>query len=165
MLLAPLPGDLTVDSGITDMEEFPFDSWYDLPFYAGYFIFSTSEGVVLGYIRSWRHDRWLHHGLSLAFAGSILAALNLSALELPDLAFLQLDATATWPKSLSSSPFSLLPNDSSHWFVYNHESGILAIDHPENTSQINSIRFYQTKRPTLDVDPDDGRVNYDQGSP
>ena len=78
---------------------FPFDHLYDLPFYGGYVIFSAIGGAVLGYIRYWGHDRWLHHGLSLAFAGAIFAALSLSALDLPDLPYVELNASSSWPEN------------------------------------------------------------------
>src|SRR5215210_4885619 len=81
---------------------FPFDSWYDVPFYAGFFMFSAFGGLIIGYIRLWEHDQWLHHGLSLAFTGAIFGALSLSALELPDLPFVEIEATMYWPNELSS---------------------------------------------------------------
>lgn len=145
------------------VKTFPFDHWYDLPFYGGYLIFSAVGGVVLGYIRYWGHDRWLHHGLSLAFAGAVFAALSLSALELPDLPYIELDASQTWPESLpSSTPFTLLANDSNHWYLYNRESGVLSVNHPESPSGAAIMRFWdQVERPDVDIDPDDGRVNYD----
>jgi hypothetical protein len=121
-LLAPLLGHPTADGDIAD-RGVPLRYVVRLSFlgrllrlYVGYFVFSALGGVVLGYIRFWRHDRWLHHGLSLAFAGSIFAALSLSALELPDLPFAELDATMSWPESLPhNDPFRLLSNDSNHW--------------------------------------------------
>lgn len=142
---------------------FPFDHLYDLPFYGGYLIFSAIGGVVLGYIRFWGHDKWLHHGVSLAFAGAIFAALSLSALELPDLPYLELDASSTWPETLPSSvPYTLLANDSNHWYLYNRESGVLSVNHPENPEGAAMMRFWdQVERPDVDIDPDDGRLNYD----
>ena len=138
---------------------FPFDSWYDTPFYVGYFIFSALGGLIIGYIRFRGHDRWLHHGLSLAFAGSIFAALSLSALELPDLPFVEVEATTNWPKELSSNPFRLLSSDSNRWYVYNSESGLLALDQPD----VKSVRYWdETKEHTPAVNPEeDGRVNPD----
>ncbi len=64
-----------------------------LPFYVGYFIFSACGGFIIGYIRFRGHDRWIHHGLSLAFAGATFGALSLSALDLPDLPFVEIEAT------------------------------------------------------------------------
>ena len=146
--------------------EFPVDSWYDLPFLGGYFIFSALGGIVLGYIRFWGHDRWLHHGLVLAFTGSIFAGLCLAALELPlDLPYVQLEATQSWPESLpSSSRYRLLGSDPQNLYVYNRESGILAISsHPASQTGESITRYWeQTKRPSVNVDPiEDGRVNDD----
>src|SRR5215212_6704935 len=145
---------------------FPFDHLYDLPFYGGYVIFSAIGGAVLGYIRYWGHDRWLHHGLSLAFAGAIFAALSLSALDLPDLPYVELNASSSWPENLpSSTPFTLLANDSNHWYVYNRESGVVSVNHPENSSGAAMMRFWdQVERPDVDISFDDGRLNYDPDS-
>jgi hypothetical protein len=146
--------------------EFPLDSWYDLPFLGGYFIFCALGGIVLGYIRFWGHDRWWHHGLVLAFVGSIFAGLCLSALELPlDLPYVELEATQSWPESLpSSSQYRLLGSDPNTLYVYNRESGILAVSsHSANQTGQGITRYWgQTKRPPLNVDPrEDGRVNHD----
>ena len=138
---------------------FPFDSWYDFPFYAAYFIFSACGGAIIGYIRFRGLHRWLHHGLSLAFAGAIFGALSLSALQLPDLPLVEIEATTNWPKELSSSPFRLLSNDTQHWYVYNRESGMLALDQ----GSVKSIRYWdETQKRPPDISPEeDGRVNPD----
>ena len=140
-------------------KNFPFNSWYDLPFYAGYFTFSACGGVILGYIRFRGHRKWVHHGLSVAFAGAIFGALSLSALELPDLPFIEIEATTTWPSELSGTPFRLLSNDSNHWYIYNSESGILAL----HQQDVQSVRFWDdTQERPSDVSPtEDGRVNPD----
>ncbi len=141
------------------IKDFPFDTWYDLPFYVGYFIFSACGGFIIGYIRFRGHDRWIHHGLSLAFAGAIFGALSLSALDLPDLPFVEIEATTNWPEELSSTPFRLLSTESNHWNVYNRESGILALDHTD----VENVRYWdETQKRTSDVSPEeDGRVNPD----
>ncbi len=137
--------------------DFPFDSWYDVPFYAGCLIFSACGGVVLGYIRFRGYDRWLHHGLSVAFAGAIFGALCLSALELPDLPYVEVEATANWPQELSGTRFKLLANDPQHWYVYNRESGMLALEQ----SDVKRVRYWdETQRRSSEVSPkEDGRVN------
>ena len=143
------------------MSGFPADSWYDAPFYGGYFIFSAVGGLVMGYIRFKGQDRWIHHGLSLAFVGSIFAALCLSALQLPDLPYVEIEASSSnWPGSLSASPFRLLSGaTSNYWYVYNHEEGLLALDQTD----VKSIRYWdETRRRTPTVNPSaDGRVNTD----
>ena len=145
------------------VKTFPFDTWYDLPFYGSYLIFSAVGGIVLGYIRYWGHDKWLHHGVSLAFAGAIFAAISLSALELPDLPYMELNASSTWPETLpESTPFTLLANESNHWYLYNRESGVISLNHPENPEGAAIMRFWdQLERPDVDSNTDDGRVNYD----
>jgi hypothetical protein len=149
--------------------EFPVDSWYDLPFLGGYIIFAALGGAVLGYIRFWGHDRWWHHGLILAFIGSIFAGLCLSALELPlDLPYVQPVATQSWPQNLpSDSRYRLLSSDPNNLYVYNRESGILVISsHPGNQTGQDINRYWdQTKRPPVNIDPEeDGRVNNDPGA-
>jgi hypothetical protein len=146
--------------------EFPVDTWYDLPFLGGYLIFSALGGIILGYIRFWGHDRWLHHGLILAFIGSIFAGLCLAALELPlDLPYVQLEATQSWPESLpSSNRYRLLGSDPNNLYVYNRESGILSISSHSSSQTGESITRYwdQTKRPPVNADSkQDGRVNED----
>jgi len=139
--------------------DFPFDSWYDAPFYAGYFVFSAFGGVVIGYIRFRGYDRWLHHGLSLAFAGAIFGALSLSALGLPDLPVVEIEAATNWPKELSGTPFRLLANDPQHWYVYNSESGMLALAQED----VKRVRYWdETQKRPLYIGPkEDGRVNPD----
>lgn len=141
------------------IHNFPFDSWYDLPFYSGYFICSACGGVIIGYIRFRGYDRWLHHGVLVAFAAAIFGALSLSALQLPDLPFVEIEATTNWPSELPSTQFRLLGNDSQHWYVYNRESGLLALNQPD----VKSVRYWdETQKRTPDVSPrEDGRVNPD----
>src|SRR5919202_4135082 len=138
---------------------FPFDSWYDAIFYGAYFVFSACGGVLIGYIRSRGHHKFWHHGLLVAFAAAIFGALSLSALQLPDLPFVEIEATTNWPSELPSTQFRLLGNDSQHWYVYNRESGLLALNQPD----VKSVRYWdETQKRTPDVSPrEDGRVNPD----
>jgi len=140
---------------------FPFDSWYDVPFYAGYLVFSALGGLIIGFVRFKGPDGWIHHGLTLAFVGSIFAALCLSALELPNLPYVEVDASSTsWPSSLSGSPFRLLAGPTSnYWYVYNQQDGLLALQQ----SDVKSIRYWdKTKRRAPTVNPgEDGHVNSD----
>jgi hypothetical protein len=146
--------------------EFPVDGRYDLPFLGGYVAFSALGGVALGYIRFWGHDRWKHHGLVLAFVGSIIAGLCLSSLELPrDLPYVELDASESWPEDLPNADhFRLLNSDPNNLYVYNRESGILSISSHSSSQTAQSITRYwdQPKRPPVDTASDeDGRVNDD----
>ena len=95
--------------------------------------------------------------MSLAYAGAIFGALCLSALELPDLPYVEVEATASWPEELSGTPGKLLANDPQHWYVYNRESGMLALEQ----SDVKRTRYWdETQRRTPDVSPkEDGHVN------
>jgi hypothetical protein len=137
---------------------FPFDSWYDAIFYGGYFGFSALGGTLIGYIRFVGYHSFFHYGLLVAFAGAIFGALSLSALELPNLPLIEVEATTEWPQELRGSPYRLLSNDSQHWYVYNRESGMLAMDQAD----VKSVRFWDdTQERTPDVGSQDGRVNPD----
>ena len=145
--------------------EFPLDHWYDLPFLGGYFTFSALGGVVLGYIRFWGYDRWMHHGVALAFAGSIFAGLCLSALELPrDLPYVEPQASQSWPESLpSGSRYRFLGSDPNNLYIYNRENGILTISSHSSSQTGQSITRYwdEPKRPPVDINSKDSRLNSD----
>ncbi len=145
--------------------EFPLDHWYDLPFLGGYFTFSALGGVVLGYIRFWGYDRWMHHGVALAFAGSIFAGLCLSALELPrDLPYVEPQASQSWPESLpSGSRYRFLGSDPNNLHIYNRENGILTISsHPSSQTGQSITRYWdEPKRPPVNINSKDGRMNGD----
>jgi hypothetical protein len=137
---------------------FPFDSWYDAIFYGGYLGFSALGGTLIGYLRFMGYHRFFHHGLLVAFAGAIFGALSLSALELPNLPLVEVKATTEWPQELTGSPFRLLSNDAQHWYVYNRESGMLAMQQAD----VESVRFWDdSQERTPDVSSQDGRVNPD----
>ena len=139
-------------------QNFPFDSWYDALFYGLYLGSCALGGTLIGYIRFMGHHRFFHHGLLVAFAAAIFGALSLSALELPNLPLVEVEATTEWPQELAGSPFRLLSNDSQHWYVYNRESGMLAMDQAD----VKSVRFWDdTQERTPDVGSQDGRVNPD----
>jgi hypothetical protein len=144
---------------------FPIDSWYDVPFLAGYAIFSVAGGATVGYMRFWGHrERWLRYGLALAFTGAILAALSLSALRLPDLPFVQFRATSEWPNRLPSPYFRLLSSNKNIVYVYNRQSGILAVNQTVGPTATQNVRYWDTpKMRAPDIDPGKaGRVNSSQ---
>ena len=96
----------------------------------------------------------------------MFAGLCLAALELPlDLPYVQLEATQSWPESLpGSNRYRLLDSDPQNLYVYNRESGILAISsHSGSQTGENITRYWdQTKRPPVNIDPkENGRVNDD----
>jgi hypothetical protein len=82
-----------------------------------------------------------------------------------DLPYVELEATQSWPESLpSSSRYRLLGSDPNNLYVYNRESGILAVSsRPAGQTGQSITRYWgQTKRPPMNVDPrEDGRVNDD----
>jgi len=96
---------------------FPFDSWYDAIFYGIYLVSCGVGGAMIGYIRFMGHHRFFHHGLLVAFVTAIFGALSLSALELPNLPLVEIEAATEWPQKLVGSPYRLLSNDSQHWYV------------------------------------------------
>jgi len=104
--------------------------------------------------------------MAFAFAGSILAGLCLSALELPrDLPYVEIQATQSWPESLpSGSRYKFLGSDPQNLYVYNRENGILTINAHSSSQTGQSITRYwdDTKRPPVSVNPkEEGRVNDD----
>jgi hypothetical protein len=112
-----------------------------------------------GYIRFMGHHGLFRHGLLVAFVAAIFGALSLSALELPNLPLVEIEATTSWPTELTSTPYRLLSNDSQHWYVYNRESGMLAMDQAD----VKSVRFWDDtqERPPTVSPGQDGRVNPD----
>ncbi len=135
---------------------FPFDSWYDAIFYGIYLGSCAFGGTLIGYIRYMGHHRFFQHGLLVAFAAAIFGALSLSALELPNLPLVEIEASTEWPRELVGTPYRLLANDSQHWYVYNRESGMLAMDQAD----VKSVRFWDdTQERAPDIDSQDGRVN------
>jgi hypothetical protein len=138
---------------------FPFDSWYDAIFYGIYLGSCALGGTLIGYIRFMGHHGLFRHGLLVAFVAAIFGALSLSALELPNLPLVEIEATTSWPTELTSTPYRLLSNDSQHWYVYNRESGMLAMDQAD----VKSVRFWDDtqERPPTVSPGQDGRVNPD----
>ena len=136
---------------------FPFDSWYDAIFYGIYLGSCALGGALIGYIRFMGHYRFFQHGLLVAFAAAIFGALSLSALELPNLPLVEVEATMSWPTELPSNPYRLLSNDSQHWYVYNRESGMLALDQAD----VKIVRFWDDtqERPPAVSPGQDGRIN------
>jgi hypothetical protein len=56
-------------------------------------------------------------------------------------------------------PYRLLSNDSQHWYVYNRESGMLAMEQAD----VKSVRFWDDtqERPPAVSPGQDGRINPD----
>ncbi len=74
--------------------DFDVDSWYDAPFLIAFLALSAASGIVVIHARHLEGGRRFLHGLAIAYAGAVLAALSLSALQLPDLPQVELDAAA-----------------------------------------------------------------------
>ncbi len=137
--------------------DFDIDSWYDAPFLAAFVLLSAAAGTVLIHARHREGGRRFLHGLAVAYAGAVLAALSLSALQLPDLPQVELKAEAeSWPLRPADEPFVLLSQEAGYWHVYNRTRGLLAV--PDDEAKV--VRQWdETKanKPAFDADRDDQR--------
>ena len=137
--------------------DFDVDSWYDAPFLVAFLALSAAAGAVVIYARHQEGGRRFLHGLAIAYAGAVLAALSLSALQLPDLPQVELDATAeAWPERPTSEPFVVLSQGAGYWHVYNRTSGLLAVP-DEETKVVRHWDETKTNKPTFDAERDDRR--------
>lgn len=93
-------------------DDFGVDSWYDLPILASFVVLSAAAGSVVIHTRHRERGRRFLQGLAVAYAGAVLAALSLSALQLPDLPLVELEAEAgAWAERLSSARSGDLPGN------------------------------------------------------
>jgi len=137
--------------------DFGVDSWYDAPFLAAFVALSAAAGAVVIHARHREGGRRFLHGLALAYAGAVLAALSLSALQLPDLPQVELDAAAeTWPERPTGEPFVLLSQEAGYWHVYNRTSGLLAVP-DEEAKVVRQWDETKTNKPAFDAERDDRR--------
>ena len=137
--------------------DFAVDSWYDAPFLAAFVLFCAAAGTVVIHARHREGGRRFLHGLALAYAGALLAALSLSALQFPDLPQVELDAAAeAWPERPTGEPFVVLSQGAGYWHVYNRTSGLLAVPE-EETKVVRHWDETKTNKPALEAERDDRR--------
>jgi hypothetical protein len=137
--------------------DFDVDSWYDAPFLVAFLALCAAAGTVVIHARHRERGRKFLHGLAVAYAGAVLAALSLSALQLPDLPQVELDAAAeTWPERPTGEPFVLLSQEAGYWHVYNRTSGLLAVP-DEEAKVVRQWDETKTNKPAFDAERDDRR--------
>jgi hypothetical protein len=104
--------------------------WNEIKYVAGFFALSTGSGVAIGYAMTQGHRSYFYAGLMVAYAGSVLAALCIAAIQSPQLPLVEVDAKAN--KAIPCSEvepdklFVLLAESEAYWYVYN-EDGLLAL--------------------------------------
>jgi hypothetical protein len=137
--------------------DFDVDSGYDAPFLGAFLALSAAAGTVVIHARHLESGRRFLHGLAIAYAGAVLAALSLSALQLPDLPQVELDAAAeAWPERPTGETFVVLSQGAGYWHVYNRTSGLLAVP-DEETKVVRHWDETKTHKPTFDAERDDRR--------
>lgn len=116
------------------------EGWGDVGFVAGFLGFSTGSGLVIGYARSGSQKRHFFAGMLVAYAGAILAALCISAIQDPQLPLVEVNAQVASVTACSEVPterlFVLLAESEAYWYVYNSD-GLLAL--PNGDAQV--IRY------------------------
>jgi hypothetical protein len=114
--------------------------WGGIGFVAGFFGFSAGSGLVIGYARSRGQRKHFITGMLVAYAGAILAALCISAIQKPQLPLVEIDAEVANVTACSEVPterlFVLLAESEAYWYVYNRD-GLLAL--PNEDAQV--IRY------------------------
>lgn len=137
--------------------DFAVDSWYDAPFLAAFVLLSASAGALVVHAKHRERGGRVPHKLAVAYAGAVVAALSLSALQLPDLPLVELEAEAeTWPERLPGEPFVLLAQGQGYWHVYNRTNGLLAV--PEDEAKV--VRHWdemKANKPAFNAERDDQR--------
>lgn len=116
------------------------EGWGDVGLVAGFLGFSTGSGLVIGYARSSGQRKHFFTGMLVAYAGAILAALCISAIQDPQLPLVEIDAEVANVSACSEVPterlFVLLAESEAYWYVYNRD-GLLAL--PNGDAQV--IRY------------------------
>ena len=115
---------------------------------AGFLVFSIGGGVLIGYTRHRNLEGFFLTGLAVAYAGSILAALCIAPLDVPDLPLMHIDARVGDAEGSCAGPpdktFVKLAESATHWDAYN-ESGLYSIPYEE----LKYVRYYQDDCPAL----------------
>jgi hypothetical protein len=116
------------------------NGWNEIKYVAGFLALSIGSGVAMGYAMTRGQRSHFFAGLMVAYAGSVLAALCIAAIQSPQLPLVEVDAKTN--KAIPCSEvqpdklFVLLAESEAYWYVYNEE-GLLAL--PNQDAQI--IRY------------------------
>ena len=141
LVLLPVAAFLTYNS-------VPLDGWEDAPYVAGFLIFSVGGGILVGYTRLRHHEGFFLTGLAIAYAGSLLAALCIAPLDVPNLPLMHIDARMGGAEgSCAGQPdktFVKLAESATHWHAYN-KSGLYSIPYQD----LKYVRYYEDECPAL----------------
>ncbi len=140
IVLLPVAAVLTYNS-------VPLNGWEDLPYVAGFLVFSIGGGVLVGYTRLWHLESYFLAGMATAYVGSILAALSIAPLDVPNLPLIRTDVQVGPGESCKGPPdktFVKLEESDTHWHVYN-ESGVYSIPYRD----VGYARYYEQDCPGL----------------
>ncbi len=105
------------------------DTWSDVMAFGGFVVLSVGVGVLVGYLRARDSESLVPTGLVVAYAGAVLAALCLAAINPPSLPLVRLDAQPGVTPSctkMTDKTFVLLSTNSGYWHVFN-EDGLYAV--------------------------------------
>lgn len=118
------------------------DAWHDILFLAGFLVFSTGGGVLIGHVKVWGHDQWFFPGLTAAYVAAVFAALCIAALNAPTLPLVEVNAESDvlpdcseLPKDRTFVKVSEAPN---LLYLYN-ESGFFAF----SVFDVQPLRYHK----------------------
>jgi hypothetical protein len=140
LVLLPVAAVLTYSS-------VPLDGLEDLPYVAGFLIFSIGGGLLVGYTRIRQLDGYFMTGIAVAYVGTLLAALCIAPLDVPNLPIIRIDARVGAEESCQGPPdktFVKLEESETHWHVYN-QSGVYSIPYRD----VRYARYYEQDCPGL----------------
>lgn len=139
IVLLPVAAVLTYNS-------VPLNGREDVPYVAGFLVFSVGGGILVGYTRLWHLDSYFLAGMAAAYAGSILAALCIAPLDVPNLPLIRTDVRVGEESCLGppDKTFVKLDESDTHWHVYN-ESGVYSVPYRE----IGYARYFEDDCPGL----------------
>jgi len=118
------------------------DAWHDILFLAGFLVFSTGGGVLIGHVKVRGHDQWFFPGLASAYVAAVFAALCIAALNAPTLPLVEVNAESDvlpdcseLPKDRTFVKVSEAPN---LLYLYN-ESGFFAL----SVFDVQPLRYHK----------------------
>jgi hypothetical protein len=118
------------------------DAWHDILFLAGFLVFSTGGGVLIGHVKVRGHDQWFFPGLAAAYVAAVFAALCIAALNSPTLPLVEVQAESDFlpdcaelPKDRTFVKVSEAPN---LLYLYN-ESGFFAF----SVFDVQPLRYHK----------------------